>query len=98
LYSKGGTEAEAAAYGLTLEEATENETVYVWPDNLLAVNTFTAMSTQWRVGAMGATGLDYNALPTVMKMIGVPVKNRSEVFEDVRTMEDAALQLMRDSK
>ena len=56
------------------------------------------MSTQWRVGAMGATGLDYNAMPAVMKLIGVPVKNRGDVFEGVRTMEDAVLQLMRDSK
>lgn len=72
--------------------------MFVWPDNLLAVNTFVAMSTQWRVGAMGATGLDYNALPAVMRMIGVPVQDRADVFEDVRTLEDAALTLMRDSK
>ena len=62
------------------------------------MNTFVAMSTQWRTGAMGATGLDYNALPVVMRLIGVPSAERSSVFEDVRTMEDAALSLMRDSK
>ena len=85
-------------YGLTIEEATQGQVVEVWPDNLLAVNTFVAMSTQWRVGAMGATGLDYTALIDVMKLIGVPAKNRGDVFEDVRTMEDAALKLMKESK
>ena len=85
-------------YGLTIEEATQGQVVEVWPDNLLAVNTFVAMSTQWRVGAMGATGLDYNALIDVMKLIGVHAKDRGDVFEDVRIMEDAALKLMKESK
>lgn len=85
-------------YGLTLEEATENQVVEVWPDNLVAVNTFVAMGTQWRTGVAGATGLDYNALPMVMRMVGVPVADRPDVFEDVRTMEDAALSLMREDK
>lgn len=85
-------------YGLSIEEATENQVVEVWPDNILAVNTFIAMSTQWRVGAMGATGLDYNAMPVVMRMIGIPPASRASVFEDVRTMEDAALILIRESK
>lgn len=62
----------------------------------MAVNTFIAMSTQWRVGMAGATGLDYNALPVVMRMVGVPQKDRFSVFEEVRTMEDSALETMRD--
>lgn len=44
----------------------------------------------------GATGLDYNALPVVMRMVGVPQKERSAVFEEVRVMEDAALEQMRE--
>lgn len=59
------------------------------------MNTFIAMATQWRVGAMGATGLDYNALPMVMKLIGIPAKYRNDVFEDIRIMEDVALETMR---
>lgn len=98
MYSKAATETEAAAYGLTLQEASESQIVFVWPDNLLAVNTFVAMSTQWRVGAVGATGLDYNALPIVMRMIGVPAQERANVFDDIRIMEDEALTLMRESK
>lgn len=56
---------------------------------------FIAMSTQWRIGMSGATGLDYNALPVVMKLGGIPAKDRPAVFEDVRIMEDAALVQMR---
>lgn len=52
------------------------------------------MGTQWRIGMSGATGLDYNALPAVMRLSGVPAADRAEVFEGVRTMEDAALTKM----
>ena len=66
----------------------------IWPDNVSSVNVFIAMSTQWRVGMNGATGLDYTAMPSVMKFTGVKKKDRSDVFNDVRTMEDAALTQM----
>jgi len=61
----------------------------------MAVDVFIAMSTQWRVGYVGATGLDYAALPMVMRMAGVLPGDRREVFDQVRVMEDAALSLMR---
>lgn len=56
------------------------------------------MSTQWRVGMAGATGLDYGALPHVMRLSGVPRKNWPDVFDGVRIMEDAALETMRKAK
>lgn len=52
------------------------------------------MGTQWRVGMSGATGLDYAALPVVMRLAGIPAKDRADVFEGIRTMEDAALTKM----
>jgi hypothetical protein len=79
---------------LTVEEAS-GPPVEIWSDNLSVVNVFIAMDTQWRVGMSGKTGLDYNALPIVMRMIGVPHKNWTQVFGDLRTMEDAALATMR---
>jgi len=84
-------------FGLTVEEAS-GDPVGVWPDNLLPTNVFIASGTQWRSGMSGATGLDYSALPVVMKMCGVSAKDRTEVFHDVRTMEDAALALMREKQ
>jgi len=53
------------------------------------------MGTQWRPGAAGLIGLDYNALPVVMRMAGVPLAERADVFESIRTLEDAALETMR---
>lgn len=59
---------------------------------------FIAMMTQWRIGMSGATGLDYNAIPVVMRLVGVPAAERADVFEGVRTMEDAALTYMQAKK
>jgi len=53
------------------------------------------MSTQWRVGAAGPVGLDYNTIPFVMRTLGIPVAERSAVFESLRVLEDAALATMR---
>jgi hypothetical protein len=72
--------------------------VEVWPDNVPTISVFISMSTQWRVGMSGATGLDYTALPTVMRLTGVPAADRAEVFEGIRLMEDAALTKMHASK
>jgi len=79
-----------------LEEATpETE---IWPDNARAVEVFVAMSTQWRIGAVGAVGLDYNVVPLVMRMIGIPASERLGLFESLRTMEETALATMRENR
>ena len=81
-------------YGMTVEEATP--VVDVWPDNWLSVHVFDAMSTQWRVGMSGAIGLDYGALPAVLRMTEIPRKKWADIFSDVRVMEGAALKKMRE--
>ncbi len=75
-------------------EDLDDTAVLVWPENLPAVNTFIAMSTQWRTGAMGATGLDYNALPAVMRLSGLPRCEWPDAFDGVRIMEAEALKIM----
>jgi len=52
------------------------------------------MSTQWRVGVYGATGLDYGVLPGVMRMTGILVQEDADIFRDVRFMEAEALAVM----
>lgn len=79
-----------------MEEAS-GPPVEIWPDNLDATNVFIAMATQWRVGFSGAVGLDYAALPSVLDLMAVPKKSRAEIFENLRVMEDAALEVMRES-
>ncbi|NHB98664.1 DUF1799 domain-containing protein [Photorhabdus stackebrandtii] len=66
--------------------------VEVWPDVWGSFLVFQAMSTQWRTGACGATGLDYNVLAQVMDLIDV--KDRTTVFNDIGVMEREALIIM----
>lgn len=68
--------------------------VEIWPENLRAFRAFSALCTQWRVGAGGATGLDYGAVPVVLRLQGVPRAEWAELFEDIRTMEAVALTTM----
>ncbi len=56
------------------------------------------MSTQWRIGMAGATGLDYAAMPVVMDMVGVGRKSRPEVFASVQIMEQEALATMAENR
>jgi len=57
-----------------------------------------SMGTQWRMGAGGATGLDYGVLPNVMRLVGVPVKDRPGVFQDIRVMESEAIAVMAEAR
>ncbi len=67
--------------------------VEVYPENWLAVRLFSLLSTQWRVGMNGPTGLDYAALPAVLDLYGVKKKHRADAFEALRTMECEALRV-----
>lgn len=99
LYAEPPSAEEAAFYGLTVEEASDHMRAEVWPDNLHAVNAFIGMSTQWRTSVSGGyVGLDYSPLESVMRLVGVPKQERADVFDGVRTMEDAALAMLRRKK
>lgn len=43
----------------------------------------------------GPTGLDYAAVPVVLRLIDIPRSQWAGVFEDLRVMEDAALTQIR---
>jgi hypothetical protein len=55
---------------------------------------FVALSTQWRIGMSGATGLDYAVLFAVMDLHGIAQTDRRERFDELRTLERAALEVM----
>lgn len=80
-----------------MEEAS-GPPVEVFPDNLTTVNVFIAMSTQWRTAGMDGvrTGLDYAALPGVLRLMSVKRSEWTEVFEGVRVMEEVALSKLRE--
>lgn len=70
----------------------------MWPENRQATLVFLAMSTQWRSGFNGPTGLDYGVLPEVWKRLRVPKKKRDRVFDDLRVIEAGALNEMHKPK
>ena len=47
----------------------------VYPDVWPALDMLIDMQTQWRVGAAGATGMDYTALETLMRVKRVKTGN-----------------------
>jgi hypothetical protein len=69
----------------------------VWPDNLPAVNVFVALSTQWRTGFSGATGLDYTAVPVVLRLQQLPRSDWPDTFDALRVLEGEALAVMREA-
>lgn len=83
-------------FGLSPEDFDQG--VDVWPDNWPAFRLFNALSTQWRVGACGATGLDYTAIRDVADYIGINKKQIAEIFPDLQVMEAEALLVMSESK
>jgi hypothetical protein len=71
----------------------------VWPDNWPTLQLFLTLQTQWRLlvgGAGGASfiGLDYSAVQAAMLMLGIPRKERAEMFVGLCMMERAALPVL----
>lgn len=62
----------------------------MWP----AVELFSAMGTQWRMGPGGPIGLDYGALPAVLRLMGAKREDLAGLFDDLRVIERAALEEM----
>jgi hypothetical protein len=96
LYTSATPADQLAMFGITSTDL--DETIDVLPDNWGAFVLFDAMSTQWRTGYGGRTGLDYSALPMVMNLLGFPKKNRNSLFQDVIVMETEALLVMSEEK
>ena len=70
--------------------------VDIWPDNRQAVELFSRMGTQWRVGMSGPTGLDYNVLYRRMDRMGLTPEQYDALEQDLQVMEGTALNCMHD--
>lgn len=70
----------------------------IYPDNAEIVGMFCDMLTQWRFGAVGAYGLDYNVLPFLYKTRRVKKRKRQYIFDGIKVMEQAALEAMKQSR
>lgn len=89
--------AMAAVFGFTPEDFIQAP-VAVWPDCWQAVQLFESLATQWRMGFAGPVGLDYAAVPAVMRLTGVPAADRKDVFADLQIMEYAALEALSEQR
>lgn len=97
MYGKPVDEAGLAMLGLTLDDLDDGSKAEIWPENMPAVMAFDAMGTQWRVSHCGATGLDYSALPAVLRLLGIARAQWSDVFDALRILEDEAMKVMREA-
>lgn len=96
MYEPTGSAEQLALFGLSPDDY--DETFEVWPDNWPSFLVMESMGTQWRTGVGGATGLDYGVLPSVMRLVGIPAKDRPGVFQDVRVMEAEAIAVMAEAR
>lgn len=80
-----------ATFGLT-DDDYDDVIVYVLPDVWSSFRLFQSLSTQWRTGFGGATGLDYNVLPWLMRVHGI--EDEATALNDIRIMEKCALTIM----
>lgn len=86
---------EAARLGLTAADFEADETeIEVWAENAESFLVFANLGTQWRAGMGGAIGLDYTAIEPVLRLMRIEPDHWPDVFEDVLTMESAALKVM----
>lgn len=68
------------------------DTTWIWPCNWKPLHLFIGLSTQWRVGMAGITGLDYAALPIVAQ--GLRIRLKPRLIRALQVMEREALRLM----
>jgi hypothetical protein len=93
LYRPDGT---GPANAFDIGRLLRKEEVEVWPENYGAVILFCRLGTQWRVGMGGATGLDYCVVLAMIDRLKLDADDAEEMFDDVRHLESAALNVMRE--
>jgi hypothetical protein len=70
------------------------ESFEIWPENEKSIALFSSLSTQWRMGFSGPTGLDYNVLFTRMARMGLDDAEYESLFQDIRVIESEALTII----
>jgi hypothetical protein len=86
-------EEAMAAFGLKVVDLEVKENFEIWEINKPVLEVFLSCGSQWRRNWDGQyMALDYTALESVMNLMDVT--NKKEMFEDIRTMEYAALEVM----
>lgn len=63
----------------------------LWPENWAPFEFYLGISTQWRQGAAGPSGLDYGVVFHELDGMGLEKREYDEMMDCVRIIEDAAL-------
>jgi len=79
-------------------DAPADETVYLWPDNVLAWSCWCGVQTQWRTGMAGATGLDYAGVRAYLDERQLSSKDRQACFAGIQACERATLDAWAEQK
>jgi hypothetical protein len=98
MYTPGPTTEELELIGIKPEDVQQETMIEVWPDNWDAVVLFQRLSTQWYHGFNGPTGMNYNVIQRVARMIGLVVKDWPDFFGQIQTLEHAALAQIRENQ
>ncbi|CAM4266378.1 DUF1799 domain-containing protein [Stenotrophomonas lactitubi] len=93
LYWRAPTESELMQLGLKAKHFPPPQ-VELWPECVLPIELFSRVATQWRVGAGGPIGLDYNVVYQELEREALAPDKRDEVMAGIRIIERAALEHM----
>lgn len=98
-YEKPPDAKQLAAWGLKPSDYPE-QTIDIWPAHVNAYRLFAQVTTQWRVGLNGATGLDYSAVLSVLDRTHADktADERMDIFRDMQVIERGALTEMHTNK
>jgi hypothetical protein len=67
----------------------------LWPENWPAIQLFTQVSTQWRMGSSGPIGLDYNVVFHELDRMALERDAYDDLMGSIRVVEGVALKLLR---
>ncbi len=93
LYWWTPTESELLQLGLKAKHFPPPQ-VELWPECVLPIELFSRVATQWRVGAGGPIGLDYNVVYHELQREALDSEQYDEVMAGIRIIERAALEHM----
>lgn len=71
----------------------------VWPENMETLRVFLALQSSWdwlmpAMGAPARIGIRSTEIESTVRMMGIRKKRRRSVLRDIRTMEQAALDVL----
>jgi hypothetical protein len=88
---------DAAAFGLELPDLeSKAELCEVWPEAWPAVDLFLKVQTQWRGGASGIIGLDYQAVRWLMELY--EFDDQRTMLEDLQVIEARVIETVNSRK